>query len=154
MRTSRYGLWVRLRELLNERELIPADTVLVHLFPDGGDSEFGTVVSDGGRVYSFDLRYNRESMRSARAAAMERWLDVTDRWQQEPVSSEIADAFIWKPPPRRTRLTERRQRGLHTRKVILGRDGQGRTRRHGLPVRRGQRNVGVGLVEGSKAPWP
>lgn len=106
MRTSRYGLWVRLRELLNERGLVPADTVLVYLFPDGGDSEFGTVVSDGGRVYSFDLRYNRESMRSARAAVIERWLDITDRWQQEPFSPEIADAFIWKPPPRRTRLTE------------------------------------------------
>ncbi|MGW0661235.1 hypothetical protein [Streptodolium elevatio] len=106
MRTGRHALWTRLRELLNQHGLVPADTVLVFLFPDGADSEYGTVVSDGGRVYSFDLRYNREDVRTERTAVIERWLDITDQWQGKPLSHEIAETFIWRPPPRRTNLPE------------------------------------------------
>ncbi|MFE9633391.1 hypothetical protein [Streptomyces sp. NPDC006463] len=104
MRTSAFDLWVRLRALLDERGLRAADTVLVYLWPSGSHTESGVVLSDGGRVYEFDLGYNRMRAGSERRAVIEHWQDITDRWQANAFSSEIADAFIWRPPRRRTSL--------------------------------------------------
>ncbi|MFJ6784406.1 hypothetical protein [Streptomyces yangpuensis] len=107
LRTSSFDLWVRLRNLLRERGLDPASTVLVNLFPDGGDHEFGRAIAEDGRVYRFDLFYDRDSPQGARKATIRSWTDITDTWQAEPLHDEIAQAFIWAPPPRRTDLTPR-----------------------------------------------
>lgn len=104
MRASPFSLWVRLRELLADRGLIISGAVLVYLFPDGGDSETGVVLSDGGRVYEFGIGYNRMKEGSDRSAVIEHWNDITSCWQVHPLRSEIADAFIWRPPARRTYL--------------------------------------------------
>ncbi|MFD6875617.1 MULTISPECIES: hypothetical protein [unclassified Streptomyces] len=104
MRASRFSLWARLRELLAERGLTISTTVLVHLFPDGPEAETGVVLSDGGRVYEFDLVYNRMREGSDRDAVIEHWQDITDHWQAHPLFSEIADAFVWRPSARRTYL--------------------------------------------------
>lgn len=104
MRASPFSLWVRLRELLAERGLSTSTAVLVYLFPDGGDSEAGVVLSDGGHVYEFDIGYNRMRAGSERTAVIENWHDITSSWQAHPFRSEIADAFIWRPPARRTYL--------------------------------------------------
>ncbi|MCX5395077.1 hypothetical protein [Streptomyces sp. NBC_00094] len=102
MRASPFSLWVRLRELLAERGLTISTTVLVYLFPDGGYAETGVVLSDGGRVYEFDIGYSRMRAGSERNAVIENWHDITSSWQTHPFRSEIADAFIWRPPARRT----------------------------------------------------
>ncbi|MEY9892107.1 hypothetical protein ABIA31_005782 [Catenulispora sp. MAP5-51] len=105
LRTSSFDLWQRLRVLLGEQGLDPATTVVVDLFPDGGDREFGQVISEDGRVYRFDLCYDRGRPQSVRNAALERWTDITESWQTEPLRNQTADAFTWAPPPIRTRLT-------------------------------------------------
>ncbi|MFE2285515.1 hypothetical protein ACFXDJ_15245 [Streptomyces sp. NPDC059443] len=104
LRTSPHNPWVRLRSLLAERGLIISTTVLVYLFPDGADTETGVVLSDGGHVYEFDIGYNRRRAGSVRNAVIEQWHDITSRWQAHPLGAEIADAFIWRPPARRTHL--------------------------------------------------
>ncbi|MEU8777120.1 hypothetical protein [Streptomyces sp. NPDC048606] len=102
LRTSPFGLWVRLRELLVERGLTIPTTVLVSLFPDGACSETGVVHTDGGRVYAFDLAYDRLKDGDDRNAVITRWRDVTHSWEEVPFHSEIEDAFLWRPPARRT----------------------------------------------------
>ena len=105
LRTSSHDLWRRLRELLDEQGLDLATTVVVDLFPDGGDREFGQVVTDEGRVYRFDLCYDRDCPDAARKAMLERWTDITESWQTEPLRSQTANAFIWALPSIATRLT-------------------------------------------------
>ncbi|MGW7030752.1 hypothetical protein ACWGFX_26770 [Streptomyces xanthophaeus] len=104
MRASPLSFWARLRELLAERGLTISTAVLVYLFPDGPESETGVVLSDGGRVYEFDLVYNRMREGSDRDAVIKHWQDITGHWQTHPLRHEIADAFIWRPPARRTYL--------------------------------------------------
>ncbi|MGW2305500.1 hypothetical protein [Streptomyces sp. NPDC001809] len=105
MRTAPHSLWVQLRQLLSERGLVPAGSVLVELMRSGHDTEFGVVISDGGRVYDFELRYVRARGDTEEIVLMAFWHDITDRWQATPFSTEIADAFLWHAPPRRTVLT-------------------------------------------------
>ncbi|MFD3472460.1 hypothetical protein ACFWWM_40315 [Streptomyces sp. NPDC058682] len=104
MRASQFSLWIRLRQLLAERGLTISSAVLVYLFPDGPEAETGVVLSDGGRVYAFDLAYDRMREGSDRDAVIERWQDITSHWQAHPLRSEIADAFVWRPPAQRTYL--------------------------------------------------
>ncbi|MGW7172224.1 hypothetical protein [Streptomyces xanthophaeus] len=104
MQGSPLGFWVRLRGLLAERGLAISTAVLVCLFPDGGDSETGVVLSEGGLVYEFDLAYHRMREGGDRTAVIVNWHDITSSWQAHPLRSEIADAFIWRPPARRTYL--------------------------------------------------
>ncbi|MFK0016924.1 hypothetical protein [Streptomyces sp. NPDC091027] len=98
MRTHQGGLWVRLRELMAERDLVPAETTLVYLFPDGPSCETGVLLSDSGRVYDFELTYDLEQAGADRWAHISSWRDITDRWQTAAFRREIRDAFIWRPP--------------------------------------------------------
>lgn len=59
------------------------------------------------RVCRFGLFYDRDSPHGARKATIRSWTDITDTRQTEPLRHEIAQAFIWAPPPRRTDLTPR-----------------------------------------------
>ncbi|KOU25829.1 MULTISPECIES: hypothetical protein [Streptomyces] len=104
LRTSSFDLWKRLRSLLEDQGLDPATTVLVNLFPDGGDHEFGQCIDEDGRVYSFDLVYDRETPKAAGRAVLRNWADITDTWQQRSFPDEIVNAFIWRPPSRKTAL--------------------------------------------------
>lgn len=105
LRSSSFDLWQRLRELLEEQGLEPAATVVVDLFPDDSDREFGQIITDEGRVYRFDLCYNRADPHGARTATLQSWTDITESWQTEPLRNRTADAFIWAPPSIRTHLT-------------------------------------------------
>lgn len=78
--------------------------MLVNLFPDGGDHEFGQCIDEDGRVYSFDLVYDRETPNAAGKAVLRNWTDITDTWQHRSFPGEIANAFIWRPPSRKTVL--------------------------------------------------
>ncbi|MFJ2592503.1 hypothetical protein [Streptomyces erythrochromogenes] len=103
MRTHPDGLWAGLRRLLKERGLAPADTVLVFLIQSGAETESGVLLTDGGLVYDFELRLSRFRDGTERIR-IGRWLDATDTWQTAPLAAEIANAFIWRVPPRPTRL--------------------------------------------------
>ncbi|MFJ8210237.1 hypothetical protein [Streptomyces sp. NPDC096033] len=65
----------------------------------------GVLVSGAGQVYDFDLLRLR-ARRGADRFLVRQWRDITEEWRTTPLGAEIADAFIWRPPPRRTRLTE------------------------------------------------
>lgn len=103
LRSSADALWAGLRRWLSERGLDPAETVLVYLIPCGADMESGVLLTSGGRVHTFDLECRRGRDGAERFRILRR-LDITDHWQTEPFSAEIADAFLWSPPPRPTRL--------------------------------------------------
>ncbi|MFE8940935.1 hypothetical protein ACFYNX_26055 [Streptomyces sp. NPDC007872] len=78
--------------------------MLVNLFPDGGDHEFGQCMDEDGRVYSFDLVYDRQMPKAEGRAVLRNWTDVTDTWQHRSLADETANAFIWRPPSRKTAL--------------------------------------------------
>ncbi|MBR7837427.1 hypothetical protein KDL01_29375 [Actinospica durhamensis] len=105
LRTSSFDLWRRWRELLDGQGLDPANTVVVDLFPDGPDREFGEVITGERRVYRFDLCYDRGRPHSVRQAALDHWTDITEYWQTEPLRMRTADAFIWAPPSVMTALS-------------------------------------------------
>lgn len=73
--------------------------------PDGSDREHGQAVTDEGRVYRFDLCYDRDRAHSVRKASFEHWTDITESSQTEPLSGRTAEALIWAPPKVKTRLT-------------------------------------------------
>ncbi|MEV7617529.1 hypothetical protein [Streptomyces sp. NPDC089799] len=106
LRKSPLDLWVRLRSLLRHQMVDPASAVLVDLFPDGGDHEFGQVICGEGRVYRFDLVYDRDRSGGARRAVLRHWADITDSWQTEPLQEQTSDAFISMMPTGRTDLSE------------------------------------------------
>ena len=115
LRTSRLSLWVRLRRQLKSQGVNPSTAVLVNLFPDGGDHEYGWVISDEGSVFSFDLYYNRASRHGPSSAEIRHWKDITDNWLNQPFSDETKDALIWSlgeathaPAARRARPLPRR----------------------------------------------
>ncbi|MEV7546380.1 hypothetical protein [Streptomyces sp. NPDC089915] len=99
------GLWVRLRELMAEHGLTPRDSVLVYLFPDGSCIETGVLLSGAGRVYDFELTYDREEPGAYRRARFAYWHDITDGWRSKAFGNEIRDAFVWRPPAGRTFLS-------------------------------------------------
>ncbi|KPI15487.1 hypothetical protein OV450_2625 [Actinobacteria bacterium OV450] len=103
MRTAPHGLWVQLRERLHERGVDPADAVLVHLLQSGADTESGVLVSGGGRVHDFELRCVG-TQAGGKRVLVQHWHDITDGWRTTPFSAEIANAFIWQPPPLSTAL--------------------------------------------------
>ncbi|MFE7244425.1 hypothetical protein [Streptomyces sp. NPDC057580] len=106
LRKSPLDLWVRLRNLLKEQSIDPANSVLVDLFPDGGDHEFGQIISEEGRVYRFDLMYDRDRPGGVRRATLRHWTDITDTWQTEPLQRQTADAVVSILPARRTELPQ------------------------------------------------
>ncbi|MFF2196629.1 hypothetical protein [Streptomyces sp. NPDC058157] len=105
MRTGPHDMWVRLRRWLPGQGIDPAESVLVHLFPCGTDMDHGVLLSGAGRVHAFEL-HGLRARRGAGRFVVRYWRDITEEWRTTPFAEEIAHAFIWRPPPRRTRLTE------------------------------------------------
>ncbi|MFD3470472.1 hypothetical protein ACFWWM_29745 [Streptomyces sp. NPDC058682] len=67
--------------------------MLVNLFPDGGVRQFGQCIDEDGRASCFDLVYDPGTPKAAGEAVLRTW-------------SDIADAFVRRPPARRTVLPE------------------------------------------------
>ena len=67
-------LFPRLRQLLEERGIEPATTVLVEMFSDDREFEYGIVVTADGGVFQFGL----DCMgRSRESAELIEWIDWT-----------------------------------------------------------------------------
>jgi len=75
MRTSPDPLWARLRALLAERSVDPAQSLLAEFFPDDGHLYFGLVATQEKRAFQFDLDYRQGSMEEA---VFSHWLDITE----------------------------------------------------------------------------
>ena len=68
------GVYPRLRRLLEERGIEPATSVLVEMFSDEREFEYGIVVTEEGSVFQFGLD---RMGRSPESAELIEWIDWT-----------------------------------------------------------------------------
>ena len=78
LRESEEGLFPRLRQLLKERSVDPACSVLVEMFSDVREFEYGIVVTREGKVFQFGLDCLG---RSADSAELIEWVDWTRTYE-------------------------------------------------------------------------
>src|SRR3954463_11892375 len=94
LRESDEPLFVRLRELLDDRGIDVGRSALARIFPDDADMEFGVIVTPDRRVYEFDLHYGKGDLATQVATAtITDWRDRTEWWESTPSRSDIEDAF-------------------------------------------------------------
>jgi hypothetical protein len=90
LRTSPEPMWVRLRQLLQERGVSPSTSVLATSFPDDPSFEFGVVVTSDRRVYQFGLDYLHKTVEQG---VLTEWVDLTERHSSSPYSDDVAAAL-------------------------------------------------------------
>ena len=92
LRTGNAPVWQRLRTL---QDFDPRTVALATLFTDDVDLEFGILVTTEGRVFEFDLRFDREGDLKAQvaAASFTAWTETTDRWRERPFRSDVESAI-------------------------------------------------------------
>lgn len=95
LRGSDDPFWTRLRELLRARRIDSASSAIATCFPDGGDLEFGIVVTSDGEVFEFDFVYGSRGDIKARtnAAVFADWRRTTELWPDRPWREEVRAAF-------------------------------------------------------------
>jgi len=90
LRTSPDPIWRRARELLEERGISSATSILATSFPDDASFEFGVVVTDDRRVYQFGLDYLHKPVEQG---VFTEWVDLTERHAGSPYSDDVAAAL-------------------------------------------------------------
>jgi len=90
LRTSPDPIWRRARELLQERGISSATSILATSFPDDTSFEFGVVVTDDRRVYQFGLDYIHKPVEQG---VFTEWVDLTERHAGSPYSDDVAAAL-------------------------------------------------------------
>ena len=83
-------MWQRTRELLDERGVSPATSILATSFPDDSSFEFGVIVTSDRRVYQFGLDYLRKPVEQG---VFTEWVDLTERHSSSPYSDDVAEAL-------------------------------------------------------------
>ena len=83
-------MWQRTRELLAERGVSPATSILATSFPDDSSFEFGVVVTSDRRVYQFGLDYLHKPVERG---TFTEWIDLTERHGSSPYSEDVAAAL-------------------------------------------------------------
>ena len=89
LRESQHPLHVRLRELLTEKRVNPATSLLAHLVPEGRTYASGVVLTETGRVYEFEVRFPAGYGQATLAS----WTDVSDSYQSRTFSSDVDAAL-------------------------------------------------------------
>jgi hypothetical protein len=95
LRTSDEQPYRKLRELLPAMGWMSKQTSLADLFPDDVAQEFGVIVTDKARVFTFVHYYSSQGDLKAQAAnaVIGDWNEITDRWQVSPYEPNVSDAF-------------------------------------------------------------
>ena len=95
LRTSDEQPYRRLRELLLDHGLDVEADVPADLFPDDVDQEFGVIVTDKARVFTFVLYCSRQGdlMAQAANAAIGDWDENTDWWKASQYEPNVSDAL-------------------------------------------------------------
>jgi hypothetical protein len=94
LRKSDDPLYVRLRNLLNERGINVESSALAAFFPDDGNVEFGVLVTQDRHVYEFDLHYGKGDLSAqVRTATITDWRDCSTRWAMTPSKGDVEDAL-------------------------------------------------------------
>jgi hypothetical protein len=90
LRSGEDALWVRLRELLEDRGVSPSTSVLATSFPDDVNFECGVVVTHNRRVYQFGLSCLPPPVEQL---VFTEWFDLTERHLASPYHGDVAAAF-------------------------------------------------------------
>jgi hypothetical protein len=94
LRGSSDRLFPRLREVLSQRGLDPGTTVLVEMFSDEREFEYGIVVTARGDVYQFGF----DCMgRTPDAAELIEWIDWTRTYQLAAFRTHVDAALEYLP---------------------------------------------------------
>jgi hypothetical protein len=98
LRRSEEKLFPRLRQLLAERGVNPDTTVLVEMFSDEREFEYGIVVTAGRAVYQFGL----DCMgRTPDTAELIEWVDWTNTYQLAAFRAHVDAALEYLPDANR-----------------------------------------------------
>lgn len=90
LRSGEDGLFPRLRRLLEDRGIDPAKSVLVEMFSDEREFEYGIVVSAEGGVYQFGLDCLG---RTPDSAELIEWIDWTRTYHLAAFRGHVAAAL-------------------------------------------------------------
>jgi hypothetical protein len=90
LRNSPDPMWRRTRELLEERGVAPATSILATSFPDDTSFEFGVVVTSDRRVFQFGFDYLHTPVERG---VFTEWVDLTDRHAASPYRDDVATAL-------------------------------------------------------------
>lgn len=90
LRNSADPLWQRTRQLLGERGISPATSVLATSFPDDTSFEFSILVTSDRHVYQFGLDYLHKPVDQG---VFTEWVDLTERHASSPYSDDVAAAL-------------------------------------------------------------
>lgn len=89
LRASEADLFPRLRQLLEERGVDPGSSVLVEMFSDAREFEYGIVVTREGDVFQFGL----DCMgRQPDSAELIEWIDWTRTYRYAAFSEQVEAA--------------------------------------------------------------
>ncbi|HJQ54962.1 MAG TPA: hypothetical protein VJ825_14075 [Gemmatimonadaceae bacterium] len=98
LRGSDENLFPRLRQLLSQRGIDPNTSVLVEMFSDERQFEYGIVVTAGRDVYQFGL----DCMgRAPNAAELIEWVDWTTTYQLAAFRAHVDAALEYLPEANR-----------------------------------------------------
>jgi hypothetical protein len=90
LRNSDKPLWIRMRQLLSEKEINPSDSVLAYYVKEEPFYDFGVIVADNSDVYQFAYDYlNKDNHQGIFAE----WNNITDDIQRKPYREQISLAF-------------------------------------------------------------
>ena len=94
LRASSDPLAVRLRELLQEKDIEPAWTTVAEWRDDPKGLDFGILVTEGKKVFQFVLARGEKGLDEA---VFSEWRDLTDEYQELPLASKIRRAVDRSP---------------------------------------------------------
>jgi Cysteine-rich CPCC len=90
LRTDTGPLWVKLREILAAKGIVPSTCVLAESFEDDESLEFGIVVTEGEEVFQFDLEYRG---RSVAEGGLKAWRPLSETFRKTPYRRHIEIAL-------------------------------------------------------------
>jgi len=90
LRNSKDLLWVRLKQLLEGKDLDLNSLILAESFEDGDDLEFGVVVTRAGKVFKFDMSYLGKSIEQGEFIS---WEEISDSWTGSPYHNRIQSSL-------------------------------------------------------------
>ena len=90
LRTGNDPLWIRLREIIERRELDVETLALAVSHEDDQNYEYGVLVSKSGQVFEFGLSYQDRQIEEAEVVE---WNDRTNDWKDWYHSNDVKSAL-------------------------------------------------------------
>jgi hypothetical protein len=91
MKESDQPLWVRIRELLQQKGLDPAGVVLAYSYPEDLNFEYGIIVTADEQVFQYGFDYLHKNISDG---IFTEWNDITANYQSSPYKYLIEKALL------------------------------------------------------------